>query len=234
MLIVARRSRRRSARGVTLMELVLVLALVILASSLTMPAVLDAFSGVRLRRAGDAVLSRWAQARAQAIETGIVYQFRFTPDTGIYRLEPWTSTELSAAPGATPRNSSGSNAASSTSAAPASTASSTTTEPTADKTLAESPTIESQLPEPIKFQGGQTAVDDRVRGERRVNALQTSGESWSTPVLFFPDGSSSTATIVLQDDAPRYMRLTLRGLTGVARASGIMTRAELDDSSRTQ
>jgi hypothetical protein len=100
--------------------------------------------------------------------------------------------------------------------------------------LAQSSTIEAALPTPIIFQGGQTAVEDRVRGERRVDSLQSTGETWSTPILFFPDGSSSTATVVLEDDAPRYLRLTLRGLTGVARASGLMTRAELDESSRTQ
>lgn len=231
------------------MELLLVLVLLVVAGSLVVPAITTAFGSVKLRRAGDQVVSRWAEARAQAVETGTVYQFRFTPETGDYRVEPWVSaagatgasaTGATGATGATAAAttnaaaasrapSSGSTSGSSTSSAASELASRVT-----HRMLSQSSTIEATLPNPIKFQGGQTAVDDRVRGERRVDSLQSTGESWSTPILFFPDGSSSTATIVLQDDAPRYLRLTLRGLTGVARASGLMTREELDESSRTQ
>jgi Tfp pilus assembly protein FimT len=243
MIAATGRRRQGTARGVTLMELVLVLALLVVAGSLAMPAVVGAFGGVRLRRAGDLVTTRWAEARAQAIETGVVYQFRFSPDSGKYRVEPWVSPEESAAGASATRrstaNSSGAGTAGGAGGAAAGpvnsqTAASTSGEAAASKTLAESSTIETALPEPITFQGGQTAVQDRVRGERRVDALQASGQAWSTPILFFPDGSASTATIVLQNDASQYLRLTLRGLTGVARASGVMTREELDESSRTR
>src|SRR5436853_7058047 len=84
-------ARSRSCRGVTLMELLLVLVLLVVAGSLTIPAITGAFSSVRLRRAGDAIVARFAEARAQAIETGLPYQFRFTPETGKYRLEPWAA-----------------------------------------------------------------------------------------------------------------------------------------------
>jgi len=220
--------------GLTLMELLLVLVLLVVAGSLVVPAITTAFGSVKLRRAGDQIISRWAEARAQAVETGTVYQFRFTPESGTYRVEPWVSIEATA-------SSTSSSSSSTTSSASASATSSSTDSAGSEfasrathRMLAQSSTIEAVLPNPIKFQGGQTAVDDRVRGERRVDALQTTGESWSTPILFFPDGSASTATVVLQDDAPRYLRLTLRGLTGVARSSSILTRAELDESSRTQ
>jgi Tfp pilus assembly protein FimT len=221
------------------MELLLVLALLVIAGSLAIPAITNAFGSVRLRRAGDSVMTRWAEARAQAVETGVVYQFRFSPDTGRYRLEPWVSVAEGTLGSTATRRSALGDAGAST---PADATSMPTTESVsdepdtaaADKTLAESPTIETVLPEPIKFQGGQAAVDDPVRGERRVDPLQSSGDAWSTPILFFPDGSASTATIVLQNDVPQYLRLTIRGLTGVARASGVMTRDELDESSRTQ
>jgi Tfp pilus assembly protein FimT len=224
----------RNRRGLTLMELLLVLVLLVVAGSLVVPAITTAFGSVKLRRAGDQVISRWTEARAQAIETGAVYQFRFTPETGDYRVEPWVSAEAATGVTATSTTSAASTASASTTSSSSNSAASEFASRATHRMLVQSSTIEAVLPNPIKFQGGQTAVDDRVRGERRVDSLQTTGESWSTPILFFPDGSASTATVVLQDDAPRYLRLTLRGLTGVARASGLMTRAELDESSRTQ
>ena len=227
---------RGAASGVTLMELLLVLVLLVIAGSLAIPAITGAFAGVRLRRAGDAVMARWAEARAQAIETGVPYQFRFSPDSGTYRIEPSSTASAQAA--------STTVEAGVTSTSPPDAA---TSKPTSDpapsagaetaatyKSLTDSPTLESQLPGSITFQGGQLARDDAGRDGRRVDTLQQSASSWSTPILFFPDGSTSQATVVLQNDVPLFLRVTLRGLTGVARSSGVMTRDELDKSSQTR
>jgi hypothetical protein len=218
-------SAASSSRGVSLMELLLVLVLLVIAGSLAVPAFIGAFAGPKLKRAGDSVIARWAEARAQAIETGVPYQFRFTPNTGTYRLEPLAEVLQSGA------NGSGGAATSST-PEPAAGAQRDTdaTRRSLDKTT----TIESQLPETILFVGGQTAGYDVATDERRVNDLQTLGSTWSSPIIFFPDGSASTASVVLQNDVPQYLRLTIRGLTGVARASGVLTREEYDAGARTQ
>jgi prepilin-type N-terminal cleavage/methylation domain-containing protein len=239
-----RRRQWRAQRGVTLMELLLVLVLLVVAASLVTPAITSAFGGVRLRRSADVVISRWAEARTQAIEPGVVYQFRFTPDTGKYRLEPWTSVEAETAGGssgtstaagaASTGGASGSGSPSRSAADSTAATSDKPDTPATHKTLAESPTIAAVLPESVVFDSGQTAVDDTVRGERRVDALQSTGETWSTPILFFPDGSASNATVVVRNDVPQYVRLTIRGLTGVSRASGVLTRKEFDEGSRTQ
>jgi prepilin-type N-terminal cleavage/methylation domain-containing protein len=212
-------------RGVSLMELLLVLVLLVIAGSIAVPAITGAFGGAKLKRAGDKVIARWAEARAQAIETGVPYQFRFTPNTNSYRIEPLTDVLQSGASGA--------------GGSPASTApeSATSTQVETDanrRSLDKTTTIESQLPEPILFVGGQAAGYDATNDERRVDDLQTIGSSWSSPIIFFPDGSASTASVVLQNDLPQYLRLTIRGLTGVARASGVLTREEYDAGARTQ
>jgi hypothetical protein len=54
------------------------------------------------------------------------------------------------------------------------------------------------------------------------------------PILFFPDGAASQATVVLQNDRSQYVRLTIRGLTGVARASAVLTREEMDRGAETR
>src|SRR5215213_9960109 len=78
-------------RGMTLVELLVVLALLVVIGSIVVPVFTGSFASVRLRRAGDQVLTRWSQARAQAIETGEVFQFTYTPETGSYQVGPWVS-----------------------------------------------------------------------------------------------------------------------------------------------
>lgn len=208
--------------GMSLMELLLVLVLLVIAGSLAVPAITNGFGGVKLKRAGDKVISRWAEARAQAVETGVPYQFRFTPNTNKYRVEPLTEVLQSDGSGAP------------TSPAPDSTVAVQPETDATQRSLNESNTIESELPEPILFVGGQTADYDATTDERRVADLQATGSTWSTPIVFYPDGSASTATVILQNDVPQYLRLTIRGLTGVARASGVLTREEYDAGARTQ
>ena len=70
------------------------------------------------------------------------------------------------------------------------------------------------------FKAASGRRSTRSAARRRVDPLQASSRAaWSTPILFFPDGTASQATVVLQNDRSQYVRLTIRGLTGVARAS---------------
>jgi prepilin-type N-terminal cleavage/methylation domain-containing protein len=212
-----------SKSGFTLIELMLVLVLLVIAGSLAIPAINGAFASVRLRRAGDAVLAHWAQARARAIETGLPYQFTFTPETGDYRLEPWTGAPLD-----------------DRGAAPSSTTTSTTDAAAAADShdagdnLLDSATVAAKLPDSVVFQSGQRSTIDPLSGETRVDPLQASSQSAPTPILFFPDGAASQATVVLQNDRSQYVRLTIRGLTGVARASAVLTREEMDRGAETR
>jgi prepilin-type N-terminal cleavage/methylation domain-containing protein len=207
-----------SRRGMTLVELLVVLALLVVIGSIVVPVFTGSFASVRLRRAGDQVLTRWSQARARAIETGEAYQFRFTPETGAYRVEPWTNlVEKGAA---------GSRLATSASTAPDSSASPSVTSD-------DSAAVQSRsLPEKITFQSGQLAVEDALSRERQVGSMQSVGDELSTPILFFPDGTTSEASVVLANDRNQFVRLTLRGLTGVGRATEILSREELQRADR--
>jgi len=48
----------------------------------------------------------------------------------------------------------------------------------------------------------------------------------STPILFYPDGTTSTARLLLRNEYDRSIELSLRGLTGVARVGELKTVAE--------
>lgn len=66
--------------------------------------------------------------------------------------------------------------------------------------------IERTLPNGISFAG--FSVD---------GAMATGGdEGWTQPILFYPDGTSSSAQVTLTSRFGRSIDVTLRGLTGVA------------------
>jgi type II secretory pathway pseudopilin PulG len=213
-------------RGITLVELLLVLTLLVIVGSLAAPAVTSSFASVRLRRAGDKIITCWANARARAIETGVPRQFRFMPDSGEACVEPASIVPADPAlaatsPGVDPTLSS----------PPAATADPAATNPLASPSGEyddAAPAVNIALAEPIRFHSGESQVEDPLTQERRVDPLAAAGSSWSLPILFFPDGSASHASIVLSNDRNQFLRLTLRGLTGTARASAVLTREELD------
>ena len=47
------------------------------------------------------------------------------------------------------------------------------------------------------------------------------GSDWSRPILFYPDGSSSDAYVVVADEFERGMRIDLSGLTGTAKVGPV-------------
>ncbi|MFN9941949.1 MAG: hypothetical protein ACK56I_20985, partial [bacterium] len=49
-----------------------------------------------------------------------------------------------------------------------------------------------------------------------ADSMVASATGWSSPVLLYPDGSTTTAHLVLQDTRGRRFAVQLRGLTGEA------------------
>lgn len=72
----------------TILEVVLVLAVIIVIGAITVPNIDNVYSDVRLSAASDLVRARWAEARSRAVDDGIAYRFAVTPDTGNFRIEP--------------------------------------------------------------------------------------------------------------------------------------------------
>lgn len=188
----------------TLFEILLVLVLLVVVSSLAMPLFDGGFATVRLRRGSDQLLAAWAEARIQSIQTGQTHEFLFQPETGLYRVQPWQAL---AEPGTDP----------------------VLTVPDAEEAAeAVWAPYEAELPEEIVFAEGDEITRD-VAGERTVQTLnQGSTSTWAAPILFFPDGSTSSASLLLRNERQLYQRVTLRPLTGVARVSDMLTKDEAD------
>ncbi len=73
---------------------------------------------------------------------------------------------------------------------------------------------DKSLPEGITFFLGETKSD--ARGSRvEAELANAAGEQMSPPVLFYSDGTASTAQVVLVNERGRAVTVSLRGLTGI-------------------
>lgn len=182
-------------RALTLFEVLLVLVLLVIVGSLTMPLFEGGFASVRLKRATDQVLAAWSETRARAIETGQIQQFRFQSESGNYRSEAWFPEESL---------------------------------PTLEEPA--TPIVDVALPEQVMFAEGDVQVFEPTVGLQVTPMAQRGSGLWSSPILFFPDGSTSAATVLLRNERQVFQRATLRALTGTGRASELLSRDEAERS----
>ncbi len=203
-------------RGVTLLEMLLVLGLLVAIAALTMPTVSRPLENHRLRKSADQIRAEWTKARALAMESGRTYVFRYEPESDGYEVQPWYSDEdylessqLTGTGGAgTPGATSAPLAA-----------------PIANQAAA---AVMKHLPEGIVFVTSDTPQD--VRGLIAVqgtNALQNQDTSMSSPIFFYPDGTSSTARLFVKNPSEYYVKISLRGLTGVVYVSDLLSGEEV-------
>jgi prepilin-type N-terminal cleavage/methylation domain-containing protein len=203
-------TRGARRRGFSLLEIMLVMALLVVVAAITYPSVTGPLDNNRLRYSADQIRACWARARNKAMESGRTYMFRCQPTTDRYMIEPWINnddllesdlvTQGGMMVGASAQEATG---------------------------ALLGPKIE-KLPESVTFMASEVAND--VRSQLLVataNATTETDQVWSTPIFFYPDGTSSTARLVLMNTRDRYVLMTLRGLTGVVNSRGLLTADEL-------
>jgi Tfp pilus assembly major pilin PilA len=65
-------------------------------------------------------------------------------------------------------------------------------------------------------------IEAIMTGELRLGETSGSdGTAWSAPIFFYPDGSSSTAAVLLKNAAGHCIEVRLRGFTGTGTLTGI-------------
>ena len=198
--------QRSTSRGLTLLEILLVLGLLVVIAAMVMPFVGGTLANHRLRKSADIIRAEWAKARAKAMQTGRTYVFRYEPEADQYLVEPWYSDEdllessqvgLSSGLG-------------------------TLAGPTASFALSETLDADKarHLPDDITFVASETTGEARDEIATMSNeAQQMQDPTLAAPIYFYPDGTSSTARLLVMNQRPRYILLTLRGLTGVVYVS---------------
>ncbi len=202
-------ARSRRAAGLTLIEVCLVLAVLVVVAAVAYPHVQGPFARQRVRKAAELVRVELARARNTAMRTGRIMMFRYELNQGRFvtlpfaRQQDFVEGDLATTGG---NGGTGPRAG-----LPASQSIATTT------------TRPGMLPAGIVFAQVAVGSDTRMSYElpsTGPGAWGISGTSTAAPpIVLYPDGTSSDARIVLRDRDGRASLVTLRGLTGMTRAS---------------
>lgn len=204
-------------RGITLLELLLVLSLLVIIGAMAYPTLRVPFQMQTLRKAGELVRVEWGRARIKAMKSGQIQMFTFQPNTGIYDVQPYYSEQgllegnasLGMSGGAVPMPQSA---------------------VAADATAVPS----EALPEGVVFTSLEVDMDLReVQVQQEMQSTyggvtNTLSAQEIPPVLFYPDGTTSDARIVLTNQYQQYyVVVSLRSLTGVVKVSDLVTADEI-------
>jgi type II secretion system protein H len=188
-----------SRRGFTLIEMMVVLAIVAMLAVMVWPAMRKPLAKSELRSAAKQVRTELAKTRLKAIETGEPQQFRFQLGTDRFQVmvvgageQPLQATR------------------------PASNDAVTGTTEVADGDEFSLPKgVSFLVPEPIDVAEAAEAA-----------GMEAAEETWSRPIIFYPNGRSSDARIELQGQQGMKVEVNLRGLTGVATVGDLEEKRE--------
>src|SRR5262245_17319186 len=195
-------------RGYTLMELLLVLAILVVAAAVTAPSLARTMRRTALVAAGEDVRAALTKAHVLAMKSGRTQMFQYELGGSKYKTEPYIAgdDEIESAEG----------------------------DPTgafAGSTTSQQPAPEKTLPEGIKFTAGDFAMESRAeRIEREVGTTSSGGATWSRPILFFTDGSAVDAFVVIGNEHNSGIRIDLRGMTATLKVSDVSDLKKLEDS----
>ena len=96
-------ANNKRRRALTLLELLLVMALLAVLAAFAWPLIQKPLESVRLRRAADRVRTEWSAARVAAMTSGQIHAFRFERESDRFAVAPWNDSvvEVSGAAEAT-------------------------------------------------------------------------------------------------------------------------------------
>ena len=194
-----RQLRKRS--GFSLLGMMVVLGLIVVVASMAAPSLMDRMRDTSLHGAADQVREILSEARTFAIDSGIDYQFRYEPEGQWFVVLP-TEIEPSAANSVN-----------------------------TDSGSAEYMRLSGELEEDHFLRGAKDETDiaehlesSWFSGLGEASTLASKG--WSAPIYFRFDGSATDRTFRVMDKDGRTAELTVRGLTGAVRMSGVYTEQE--------
>ena len=208
--------RATPRHAMTLLELMLVLALLVVIGAMAVPAFQVPFEYHRLRQGGELVRVEWNKARIKAMKTGQIQMFRYTAQSSTYQVMPYFTQQDSLEADAAHSTGMGTTGANQQMAM-------------ATQAADEASSVARELPEGVVFVQSEVETDTRsFEIQQQLQSGRIAGVPESSPVLFYPDGTTSDARIVLTNQYQRlFVVISLRSLTGIAKVSGLLTTDEL-------
>jgi prepilin-type N-terminal cleavage/methylation domain-containing protein len=172
----------------TLMELVIVLAVLVVLATLVYPSIDAMYGDYRVTGATDMVRSAWAVARSRAIDESQAYRFSIVPGRGNFRIAPDNANYWG---GDAP--------------------------PPSDQTTPPL-VQDDALPKGVRFVTADAVGNGAPiqGGDSALPPGGIDPGMWTTVVTFLPDGTADQdAELIFNARGARTMVLRLRGLTGV-------------------
>lgn len=204
------------AAGFTLVEMMIVLAVLAMVAAFGLPAVNRMSSRGQLADAAGQIRAELGRARLDAIRSGVPRQFRF--QLGGRRFE---ISSRAASVGGDVDLFGDFGAAEDTDQSP---------EPVTEQEGDDA--VEHELDDGVCFaqdlaQLPPSGVDPL--GDESATTTDAD-QNWSLPIVFYPDGRTLNAHFLLADDHDYYVEITLRGLTGAASVGAVTARPKQDDA----
>ena len=202
----------RPRTGLSLLEMMLVLAVLVSAAAVALPALHGPMSDQRLRKAADLVLAQWSRARLEAMKTGQMQVFRYEIGTEYYQVQPRFD---------------GSFLLEGSADAQRLMAPDMLQNPGPDGRDSLLGVAGQRLPSGATFFAGRTDTDARMMQLQSEDPNTLLSGTAAQPIVFYPDGTATQAVLVLTNER-FFVQLRLRGLTGLGRASGLLTVEEIE------
>lgn len=182
----------------TLIEILLVLAVLLLLSAVAWPVLDHVLADSQLKRSAETVGSALGGARIRAIDSGAAYQFRYEPTGRRWFAIPYDRDDLSGG-----------------------------VEATTGTSAAAARVLSGELATSLSFRAAdQSNVVERLESEALSllpNAVQLVNVQWSPPVVFYSDGSAQQASFDVLDKDGQAFRIEVRDLTGAVSIERVLT-----------
>lgn len=206
--MMKRMARAQQRQGVTLIEMLIALAILIVLVSLTYPSSRRLLLNYDLKEASQGVRDGLGRARNRAVREGVTYQALFELNGQWFVIIP-QDTGLSSTAGTETTNANLAN----------------TTSDTIWK-------LTGKLPEDLEF---RYLTDSQVMAAPvspemfagLSNASDLAQVQWGPAIMFRPDGTADDAVIeIFHPEQKRLVQVYIRGLTGAVSLSGVMEESE--------
>jgi prepilin-type N-terminal cleavage/methylation domain-containing protein len=188
----AKRPPRR--RGLTLIEICLVLTLLVVIASFAVPLLGGAIERRSLMSGAGMLQAGWTRARLAAMQSGQTYVVRLQPKGSQFQVLSLDQLVMPESQELPPDN------------------------PDAEETPYDILRFfKTRLPSGVIFGRADVANSNQLTA-----TVGSSGDGpWSAPIVFRPDGTTSDASVLIVNEPGHTIRITLRGLTGTSIASEV-------------